>query len=555
MRAFLVEELKKEVVGPGIKANPGDNIPYTDPITGEEILLKGVHISNSPVDRYGAGILFPQEITQDDIDKVRDNSSTDIGETVDLMEIDHAEKEEVAENNRVAENDCDDDAVSMANQLKPSAMGLTIRCHKFGSLKVDISSARYERASGTKPKLQYNNQGVLTESDYQCEYFIRKPLNINPFTIHLEEVNQKGVFKKEIIYNHGDENWLQLIITNRSSVDDIKEGFLILTFTIVNVRKGNLSQNALFQNEIKITASGHNIILPYQEKVFTGDKELEELNLLYRKKKMYGIGHGCAASWLESKSNNNDEVDSDFICEIKTSVLPEYEIPLIEAQNSDSLAMYNLSDLESADWEAGKKALENLRDNYFNWINELERKVERWDLIDHLRKYKPAAKRNLEKCRKNYYRIKKGVALLTANDADKDLVNCFKWMNHAMLWQQQRSKLDQRKWIKEYGTGNIVLPEYEILSLADFHNKGSGRWRPFQLAFVLMNIESVWNEKSEDRKILDLIWFPTGGGKTEAYLGLSAFQIFVRRIKAVTEGRHNHEKYSGTAILMKEPPP
>lgn len=62
MREFLIEELKKEVVGPGIKANPGENIPYTDPVSGEEILLKGVHVTNNPTDRYGAGILFPVKL-------------------------------------------------------------------------------------------------------------------------------------------------------------------------------------------------------------------------------------------------------------------------------------------------------------------------------------------------------------------------------------------------------------------------------------------------------------------------------------------------------------
>lgn len=70
------------------------------------------------------------------------------------------------------------------------------------------------------------------------------------------------------------------------------------------------------------------------------------------------------------------------------------------------------------------------------------------------------------------------------------------------------------------------------------------RWRPFQLAFLLTTLESTANEDSEFRDTVDLIWFPTGGGKTEAYLGLIAFQITLRRLRHSDTG-------GGTAILMR----
>ena len=68
-------------------------------------------------------------------------------------------------------------------------------------------------------------------------------------------------------------------------------------------------------------------------------------------------------------------------------------------------------------------------------------------------------------------------------------------------------------------------------------------WRPFQIAFFLLNIESIANENSKDRTLVDLLWFPTGGGKTEAYLGLIAFNLFFERLNGLDTNR--------TSVIMR----
>src|SRR6266513_19015 len=70
-------------------------------------------------------------------------------------------------------------------------------------------------------------------------------------------------------------------------------------------------------------------------------------------------------------------------------------------------------------------------------------------------------------------------------------------------------------------------------------------WRPFQLAFLLMNLEGIAQRASKDREVVDLLFFPTGGGKTEAYLGLAAFTLILRRL------RNPGIASAGVTVLMR----
>ncbi|WP_219724955.1 DISARM system helicase DrmA [Mesotoga sp. Brook.08.YT.4.2.5.1] len=94
----------------------------------------------------------------------------------------------------------------------------------------------------------------------------------------------------------------------------------------------------------------------------------------------------------------------------------------------------------------------------------------------------------------------------------------------------------QARWKKKRKLGDKTNRETPFL-----------RWRPFQLAFILLTLESIVEPNSEYRKTCDLLWIPTGGGKTEAYLAIAAFTIAHRRRKALIRGRNG----GGTTVISR----
>src|SRR5699024_11123478 len=141
----------------------------------------------------------------------------------------------------------------------------------------------------------------------------------------------------------------------------------------------------------------------------------------------------------------------------------------------------------------------------------------------------------------------KGVELLR----DENVREIFQLTNLIMLMQMHSGK-NKRELDFDQETGKIVIDSYEnqfknlnfkndikqlIYSIKDHYENAKEdsifkqtKWRGFQIAFLLQSLDSIVNKKSEDRKIVDLIWFPTGGGKTEAYLAVSAFSTLYRRM-------------------------
>lgn len=541
IRNIIIDNLKKEIIGP----NP--NPVYCDPETGEERLLRFVH--GSPKLKYGAGILYPRSIINLGIMNTNEDESNPEDVSDDFTNRPDIDRFEV---NNLDEDETEEEAIALANQFSPSAMGFTIRINNKeckSNFKIQICSAKYEKGKNTIPVKQidqetntiinkFSSHGQLYESDF----WTRIPYIIPSFEINCLDLihNKNGIIYEKIFHDA-----LKFQIYKRSSEIDNNENFTTLTFVIINnIDDPNENINSLlFQCSLSISTQNENLFVPYNEKKsFNDTDEEQELNLLYKDKRIFAIGHGCSVEWVNTISNNDESVTG-----INSSIIPIYDMPQIAPTSHVELSMFEFSDL--GDWSKALISLNNLHHEYSLWIISLNTYIDN----PNYSRYVNAIKNCIVNCNNVLKRIDKGIKLLSTNDVDSNVVKCFRWMNRAMLWQQQRSKAHLNSWTSiNYNNQQIykLTEDKKFETLDIYSSNGNGRWRPFQLAFILMNIESIIEEESKEREIVDLIWFPTGGGKTEAYLGLSAFTIFSRRIKGVTND-WDWDLFGGTCIIMR----
>ena len=165
--------------------------------------------------------------------------------------------------------------------------------------------------------------------------------------------------------------------------------------------------------------------------------------------------------------------------------------------------------LAEGPWPEVIDGLRGIHRGYEQWIDDLDegrKTLTGAELAE-------TAEDHIKQCRIAADRIGRGIDLL-ARDEDGIAWTSFRLANEAMLRQRA-----QTVWLRSRRHG---------LDLASYEHQ----WRPFQLAFILLNLEGIVEPTHQDREVVDLLWFPTGGGKTEAYLGLIAFTTFNRRLRS-----------------------
>jgi len=231
------------------------------------------------------------------------------------------------------------------------------------------------------------------------------------------------------------------------------------------------------------------------------DWDLRIADLHYRELNEWAVGRNAAAGW------DALEGDTRSVTRVWTDPLPSAEVERVAPNEDASLkarvyfGMEDLAELAKGDGAGIKAALSDLPDLYGAWISAEHGKIGGLPA-----RRKETAERLIADMERAKARIANGIDLLVA---DSKARAAFRFMNLAVAMAARRRV-----------AGAIGDP-------AALH---APQWRPFQLAFVLLNLAGLVDRRHVDRETADLLFFPTGGGKTEAYLGLAALVIAHRRL-------------------------
>ncbi|MGO8879156.1 MAG: helicase-related protein [Desulfomonilaceae bacterium] len=537
-RKLIIQALHDEFVGPApcgaeidfSKELSFDNVndlykPCRQKGSGEEIITR-----ESPQIRYTAGVLFPADINQrpeqtnlnfeskESAEQQEEADPTDerLPNPLTREASAQIEKIEKSLSSSSDRSDIPDFDISLSNNYRPSSAAISFVAHvgEESVMNVEFTAGRYKKKDvsfGSKK----NTWWLRTPVEYAVDFDLdrasgTKKIKLNGHGEHPKHLGDIKIsvdaFSRPAPNNEPSSRLITVCVVNRSTTG------------------GAVREHSLFQSSfrVKVTGRGSDFnIMPYpRSSTSKMDEEEAALDLLYRKQETFAVGHGCSADWGAVREDNRVEW-------VKSECFPTAEIPNITPEITPPdggnflIPMSSLAGLNPDD--DGFEALNRLIEMYENWINGKDE--ESSDLAPN---YRLSAEKHIQQCRAFLARMKSGLEHLKGEPLS---MRAFRLANQAILAQQLRSTRSSR--IPEYDAKDKRLVFNDPFPAIDELNphEGRGNWRPFQIAFILATVQSIVNGNDPDREIVDLIWFPTGGGKTEAYLGLAAFSILLRRLK------------------------
>ncbi|RWC04222.1 MAG: hypothetical protein EOQ56_04355 [Mesorhizobium sp.] len=475
-RKVLLDRLRSDVIGP--KQGP------------EEV------IDERPSGRYLTGILYPQqsEFSEEEDEKVTEENGAGAG---------------------TGEDDEQQQAVSLFRSFKPATCGFSFSVRITGTdahLSLHVGFGRFEPFEDA---VGAEREGA--ERRHPRTLWRRVPTTLGPLPIGLVEIADEtelveglGLFKK--VRREGDLALVTLqfinrhreisrdVVAKKKNAEPAEAADPLVVYDQFSRERGTF-----FQFKATVTCEPGCEFVPRPRALHGNDDDERVADLIYRDFAEYAVGHTSSAHWEPA-----DRPTSVSLTWLPTSLVKRMDAagdPIL----AEELAKTKLGGLRglalaTARTEDVFETLRAVAAGYAKWI--ADRRTESLNLSDE--RLIRQADLNLVRCSEALERIARGISLL---EDDPVALRAFRLANRAMYIQAG--------WAGARRTAHLDVDPDNAFAFA---------WRPFQIAFALLCLPGAADRGHLDREVFDLIWFPTGGGKTEAYLLLAAFVLFHRRL-------------------------
>lgn len=493
-RSRLVDALRRELMGPSVP---------------DEL------IHEFPTSRYLLGRLAPARATDDDT----------------AAAIDPSENDTLAVGGGDDEDGNEDASPPLIIGFNPSSFGLSFLVDSTATVvRAHVSWGDYRREA--------KNTGEGTPSGWRRQpreavidgIPVSTPGNIPRIVLSPSVASASGAVVCGV-----DDNEIAL----EGVVHNFAGCWAVSLFLVNRRTKGALGdrdkdERWIYQPRIHVSTTDNQPVFAAKDQQadphLAADGEAATTALLYRHAREFATGHGVAAGW------DQPSVDGRHTTAVFTEFMPTHEVPLLIAPSEHTGgATLDMKTLATADTARQLVSLlEPMVVSYESWIAATEH-ASRSSEIQEDAQLRDAAKENIDGCRECAARMRAGLHLLSS---DAHVLEAFRFANRTMADQRVHSL---------WAATNRKRGSLEG-SPSDFDIPNNRTWRPFQMGFILLNLRGIFDEQSADRRRVDLLWFPTGGGKTEAYLGLAGFTLALRRLRG---DRHGMSAGAGVSIIMR----
>jgi hypothetical protein len=484
------------------------------PLNGPEEVLDGV-----PDVVYLVGRIAPRKLTGkgDPADAGTGETQTDVGDADEAREDQGVPVTGADEDGPDGDEDNVEDEPQRRGLMIPASMGL--RCQ----IPADLEEFTVTASWGVY-------EPVTAEEGDKRRRYKRTPVEITA-AIAVAELDAA----KTRDFPLKDE-----VVLRIDRHDDPERGCRMIELALCNDRETprKIPVNAwLYQTKLLVTAGEADVFLPVCDPLLEAfdeeDDELKRLNLQYRNRLEFAVGRTCSVDWKVAEGQRRASA-------VWTTWLPAYETPQVKADEID--AMLDMTALAKATPAELRVGLRPIVDRYAGWLNGEEDLAR--ELPEHLRAEGLEA---VAEARKVAEQLADGLEHLLT---DAEALRCFRFMNQVMAGQRTASQVARRR------AANPAESIDEARDKVLGQGPGAHSWYTFQLAFVLMQLPLLTDpaaaKRSGDLATAQLLFFPTGGGKTEAYLGLAAYAFAIRRRQGLLDTPDGPlDGRAGVTVLMR----